>query len=1486
MSDLLAGGSPDRVRARVSKRVATAIARLLLLLTLLGGLQTNALAQSAEGTLGWYSGTSGPYATADEACHFQWNFYKGPMSRYVSTTPNQTDGNTAACLWTTYQYLCPAETGYGINGCGTILPVGVGFQCKPGYTPVRGLFCQENPPVPERPCNCNNGGAPNPTAGNPIVLSTGSKVLNAVDYKSADDDFTIRRSYRSIPFGRSVSAQGLPRGLAGGWAFDFAYEIQLGDFSGSPSSPSAKLAVAAPDGSAYDFVMQSGGAWVPDTTTGAYYANRNLKLEFVGTLPADLSTLQSASTQWRLTDENDTVWTFQTFTRPNTTSPYSLGRPTTRINREGYQWSLTYGSDGALQSIADSFGRTATFNWSMFYVTALPSPPAGSLPYREAISSIQLPDGTSLRYTYDPAPATAAPSTSVIERLIKVERLNSSGAPIDSTTYGYADPRFRTNVTSITDFNGDQVANYAYDGQGRATVTAHASGADNYAVANSETSAERLASVTNPLNKITQYHFGKFGNAQDVRISSIDGQPSTSTPASTRSFTYGTDNFVATETDEEGRVTTYTRDARGRPTTIVEATGTPQQRTTTITYDAVLNLPTRIVRTGLQTDYTYSLSGQLLTRTETDTTTHSVPYSTNGQTRTWTYTWGTGGRLTSINGPKPIDAQGNDDTLTFSYDAAGNLQTSTNGLGQVTAFGNYDSSGRPGTMTDPNNVVSAFTYDTLGRMTALTVKDPGNSSLDATTSFEYDIHDRVIGITQPGTDKLIIDYDKAGRTTSVRAASGERIDYVNDAEGNVSSQTVKRVDGSVVRSISRTFDELGRLLKETLGPSRTTTYGYDKVDNIKQVASARAYTTTAAFDPLNRLISTVAPDAGSSSTGYDALDNVTSYTDPVSVQTTFVRDGFGDVLQEVSPDRGTSTYYYNQAGEMTASVDGRGQRVDYTRDVLGRVTSKTPVGHSSEAVAYTWDTPGLTGSYGVGHLSSLTDATGTTSFAYDHRGNMIDKRQTISSAATDLAYVYDLADRIIQTRYPSGRLVAYDRDSKGRVTQVRTKESASAPSWTTLASSITYDPWGSLTAAQFGNGLSLAETWADGRLAAKRLYNTSSGANLSALAYIYDSDDNIGVIRDLVDDTNSMYYGYDGNQRMVFASLPVSSATGNSGTYSYATGTNRLSSIVDGSGTRSINYDARGNISGETRPGSVSVSTGYDGYGRLLTYARTGDLSQANAYNGLDDRVAATSGSVTHSFVYDPDGRLMGEYDATGVPVAETIWLSPGIANDNQPLGGDDGVGGYAPLAVVTGSGSGAALYWVHGNHMGVPIVTTDVSGALASPPVYTMAGFPGQTHTLSDVYYNRYRDYDSSTGRYLEADPIGLNGGNNPYSYANGNPLRWSDPWGLSPGERGATGGSSGQRTGNKYKHCRDHPTDPTKIVCRHHQTGKWIEKPKPADWPRGDKLTGCQACQKTAEVVTVGATAYVIYRCLRMLPSLLAPPLWWTIPENAVLP
>ena len=68
---------------------------------------------------------------------------------------------------------------------------------------------------------------------------------------------------------------------------------------------------------------------------------------------------------------------------------------------------------------------------------------------------------------------------------------------------------------------------------------------------------------------------------------------------------------------------------------------------------------------------------------------------------------------------------------------------------------------------------------------------------------------------------------------------------------------------------------------------------------------------------------------------------------------------------------------------------------------------------------------------------------------------------------------------------------------------------------------------------------------------------------------------------------------------------------------------------------------------------------------------------------------------------------------------------------------------------------------------------------------------FPGQIEDQeAGTFYNYFRDYQASTGRYLQSDPIGLAGGMNRYGYVKGNSISRTDPLGLWAVYIGGAGG------------------------------------------------------------------------------------------------
>jgi RHS repeat-associated protein len=88
------------------------------------------------------------------------------------------------------------------------------------------------------------------------------------------------------------------------------------------------------------------------------------------------------------------------------------------------------------------------------------------------------------------------------------------------------------------------------------------------------------------------------------------------------------------------------------------------------------------------------------------------------------------------------------------------------------------------------------------------------------------------------------------------------------------------------------------------------------------------------------------------------------------------------------------------------------------------------------------------------------------------------------------------------------------------------------------------------------------------------------------------------------------------------------------------------------------------------------------------------------------------------------------------------------------------------------------------GNEIPWPAISwTLQQGSLDPRKTHTWVGsLPIGQQDHSGLNYRRNRYYDPTTGQFTQQDPIGIAGGLNLYGYANGDPINFSDPFGLCP--------------------------------------------------------------------------------------------------------
>ena len=824
--------------------------------------------------------------------------------------------------------------------------------------------------------------------------------------------------------------------------------------------------------------------------------------------------------------------------------------------------------------------------------------------------------------------------------------------------------------------------------------------------------------------------------------------------------------------DGTSQLTQYAYNSLGNPTQITD----PHGRVTTISYYG----------NGIDVFQVKNTTGggsELLAEYGTYNAQHQPSYHKNaaGQVTGFTY---------NAFGQKITETNAKSEQTVWTYDSNGYLRTITRPwAGAVSRF-SYDVVGRMRTFTDSEGYALTFDYDSLDRLvkvahpdgtyeqTIFSRLDPQwrRDRLGRWTYFLYDSARRLSAVQDPAGRLTQYDWCTCGALHSIIDGNGHTTTFVRDAQSRLTAKIFD--DGSQTTY----FYEPGssRLQRVTEANGQTEDYTYYEDDTLKDIAfgsgaglpvPAAAPKVTFDYDAKYRRVAHVSV----ARTGGNEVTTYAYY--PIQVPAAL---GAGRLASETSPLAAVS-YTYDELGRVkTLSVDGTNNTVTYAYDALGRVQSvSNELGRINGAgqlqvafgYAYVNSTP---------RLQSITYPTALAA-SYQYFGNTGDNRlQEIRYAAAGGGAMISQHD--------------YTYDAAGRITTWSQARSGRANPWQW---SFGYDGADQLTSA------TLQDT-GTGTVQEQDGYNYDLGGNRTlaqsgsvASAVSYTSLNEIQSIRN----------GGGGSLWLEGTlSKPVTGATVNGVAASVDASKNFRALVPVEAGTNTIAIQATDAANSQTTSKSYQVIVP-SALQRTPLYDLNGDmtsdgLSRTYSWDAAG-RLASISyaGSTLHSdFTYDGVGRMIKLEEKDGTIVNTTrqfVWVGHEIAEERNAS--NQVVRRFFPQGeqLTSGPAAGTLLYYTR-DHLGTVREAVDSSGTIrarydydsygqrsanliTSNALEATFGYTGHYfHTQSALHLAPFRAYDAQLGIWLSRDPFEEKGGINLYSYVLGNPISFTDPFGL----------------------------------------------------------------------------------------------------------
>ncbi|GGM45872.1 hypothetical protein GCM10012275_16090 [Longimycelium tulufanense] len=917
------------------------------------------------------------------------------------------------------------------------------------------------------------------------------------------------------------------------------------------------------------------------------------------------------------------------------------------------------------------------------------------------------PDGGIVRHTYSTGSEPAVDGGATPPGLV-LQTTDPRGA---QTKYRYYQ---NGDLAQVTEPSG-LVTKFSYDALGRKTKETAVS--DSYPDGATTTytydGLSRLTSVTKPATTDAvngTKHQAKSTNGYDadgnvIRVEETDALAGGD--ARVTSFEYDDHGRVQRQVDAEGNETSFGYDRFGNKTSMIDAEGNRYEYGYTarnkIAEVRLWDFKSDAPAEGDEPEYlvlnsyAYDFAGRMVRHTD-------------AMGRRLEYRYYDDDKLQSVTLKdfRNLDGSKRDYVVeSNSYDGAGNL------IKQVAGNG---------------SVVTEHRIDRAGRVES-TVVDPGG--LARRTDFRYDHNGNVLRVSHSG---------KASNVPWPVSTNAETVDYVYDAAGNVTKETVVagasnlvtsrtydqrglrtsttdprgNLDGADKSAFTTTFryDELGRQVSavgptvsaesggqepKTVEPTRR--FGYNAFDEQVAVKDELGNVSRVSYDKLSRPVTSTAPSykpPGTSDpitpttrTRYDGLGNATEVIDPRGNTTRYTYDRLGRMIVRDEPsatndERAVWRYTYTHTGEVLSVTDPTGARAEATYDDLDRKITSTRVERHPVADNYTTryeydDAGNLT--------AAITPSGAKTTYTYDAVGELI---KSTDAAGTPTHYGYDFRGRQVRIADALGRTSRQDFDPLGRMTS----ESDLNPAGETLRTQkYGYDHTGNLTSSTDPYGRPTKYEYDAANQLVRQTEPVSDSESITT-SFGYDAAGNRTRYTD--GRGNSTLYTVNSLGLAESVIEPVTAkhpkAEDRTWTVAYDATANPVKMTAPGGVKRLRTFDAAGRMTSEKGEGAEKPTAdrtfGYNLRGDLITVNAPKDTNKY-VYDDRGNILSADGPSGKAGFEYNVDGQLTGRTDAAGKASyayrnARLDTVTDSLTSTVQRLGYD---GAGQPKTIDYGSG-------------------------------------------------------------------------------------------------------------------------------------------------------------------------------------------------------